>query len=233
MRKIIISAVAAAAVAIPGLAALSASGADAASLSYTASTAVSGRSDSGIHGNTWAIDAYNRITKVTRAGQVAPSYCGGASPCYHWTGSVKDTGTFTTQPGQLSPGAGGLNGVSEPTIGTAVTGPETGGASYSFYTTDASAVPAGMPGTVSGDGGTSTGNWVEQMFPAGTAFYDASGNTGGSEYLLASGGWTYTAGLGKDSACPNTASRWVDASASGWGASPESGNILAPDASGC
>jgi hypothetical protein len=231
MRKIIISAVAAAAVAVPLLAA--ASDASAASISSTASTSVTNRSDSGIHGDTWAIDAYTRVTKVTRAGQVGASFCGGSSPCYHWTGSVKDTGTFTTQPGQLSPGAGDLNGGSEPTIGTAVTGSETGSASYSFYTTAASAFPGAMPGTVSGDGGTSTGNWVEQMFPAGTAFYDASGNTGGSEYLLTGGGWTYTAGLGKDSACPNTASRWIDASASGWGTSPESGNILAPDASGC
>ena len=46
------------------------------------------------------------------------------------------------------------------------------------------------------------------------------------------GSWTYTASFGSDAACPNLASRWVDASPD-WGTSPADGNILAPDTAHC
>lgn len=75
---------------------------------------------------------------------------------------------------------------------------------------------------------------MEQFFPAGTQFWDSSGNTGGSEYLGAGPwGWTYTAALGTDPACPNVSGRWIDASGNNYGGNAVDGNILAPDASHC
>jgi len=46
-------------------------------------------------------------------------------------------------------------------------------------------------------------------------------------------GWTYTAGFGSNSGCPNDAYRWVDSAAGNWGANNGDGNILAPNSTDC
>jgi hypothetical protein len=207
--------------------------AGAATTTTTASTAVSNRSDSGINGNNWALDQMTRVTTVSRHAQVDPSHCGGTGPCYSWTGQIKDNnGHFTTQVGQLSPGAGSFNGGTEPTIGVAANGTFSGVFHYSFYTTAAAASASNMPATAIGDppATVSAGHWVEQMFAPSTPFWDANGNAGA--ILSTTGSWSYTLPLGADAACPNVSSHWVDASPD-WGGNAFSGNILAPDAQHC
>jgi hypothetical protein len=122
-----------------------------------------------------------------------------------------------------------------PLIGTAVTGPMTGTLNYSFYAHEvvATASAGNAPSSVIGDT-PSTGRWPEQFFRAGTQFWDSGGNTGGSEYFGAgSWGWTYTASLGSDPACPNVSGRWIDASGNNSGGKAVDGNILGPDALHC
>jgi hypothetical protein len=214
-----------------------------ASVTATATTVVTNRDDSGINGP-WALDNFTRTASITFQQQVDGSKCGGIAPCYAYTGPVSDKGHFTTQVGDQSPGAGDLNAGSPIVIGEQVTGKMHGGLNYFFYATTP---PAGVSAayvatTVNGDT-PSTQQWVEQFFPAGTTICDTNRNcstltangqaSGGSESLGTTGGWTYIAGFGADSACPNVASRWMDASASDWGTEAISGNILAPDASHC
>lgn len=204
----------------------------------TASQAVTGRSDSGANGGTWAIDKFTATIHIAGQGIVASSNCPGITAggkCYLVTGNVKDAGTFTTQPGNAVPGGGSLNGNPPPNIGASVTGPMSGTLPYRFFTDQPlSAASAGnVPATIAGDT-PSTGQLPEQFYPAGTHFWDTSGTTGGSEYL-GSGpfNFVYTAALGSDSQCPNVSGRWVDASTDNSGADPFGGNILAPDASHC
>lgn len=238
-RKLLTAAsVAVAAVALPVAAVTAASASTATVTPYTSTavTHVSGRPDSGDHGN-WALDAFSRTASVTLQSEVALSYCGGSTGtghCYHWTGTVKDTGTFTTIAGDTSPGNGSLNGGSAPAIGEAVTGTMTGSYSYDFYsswkTANHALVPASENDSGNLPGGRSTtGAWPEQFFGAGARFY-VSGTA--SNELGTTGSWTYTAPFGADSACPNLASQWVDGSPN-WGSDASAGNILAPAASAC
>jgi hypothetical protein len=235
MRRITLALTAAAAVAATTVA-VTATAASASSSTVTAVTAVSGRSDSGANGGTWATDQFNRTASVTGHGVVAASHCPGiaaGSVCHYLTGLVTDKGTFTTIPGALVPGKGSLNGGSAPAIGAVVSGPMTGSFHYAFYSdaSVAAASAARMPAVVTGDS-LGTGTWVEQFFPAGTSFWDASGNTGGAENLGTTGIWNYTAPLGSDSQCPNVSGRWTDGYPD-WGSAPVNGNILAPSASSC
>jgi hypothetical protein len=218
-----------------GITSVVAGSANATTTSFTASTAVSNRSDSGGYG-TWAMDSFTRNATIVFRGLVVQSHCQGIAPgnsCYSWTGTIKDSGTFTTVVGATSPGQGGLNGAPAPGIGTAVTGPMSGQYKYVFYTDQPStaAAAANMPATVSGDI-PATGQWVEQFFSGGVTFWDSSNNMSPGS-LGTSGGWTYIAAFGSDTACPNVASKWVDASISGWGGTAASGNILAPDSLHC
>jgi len=209
--------------------------------SFTAVTSVTNRDDSGTNSNgtnsNWAIDNFTRTATIYFHGLATQAHCPGILPgrsCYYWTGKISDTsGTFTTVPGDAVPGQGSLNGGAAPLIGEAVTGSMGGHFNYVFYTDqDASyASSSNVLPAVSGDS-PGTGNWVEQFFPAGVNFWDASGNTGGQEYLGTTGGWTYTANFGSDHACPRVASRWLDASPD-WGVNPVDGNILAPDSAHC
>jgi hypothetical protein len=206
-----------------------------AATTLSAKTAVTNRDDSAANGGgNWAMDAYTRGAQIFFKGATSSSNCGGVSPCYSYTGKISDVGHFTTVVGQPSPGFGYLNGGSDPTMQAAVTGTMNGSYNYVFYTTVpiSGASAHNVPASISGDT-PGTGNWVEQFFPGGTQFWDSSGNTGGSEYLGTTGGWTYNAKAGADHNCPNVTSQWVDASATGWGSAPADGNILAPDASGC
>ena len=218
--------------------ALGPAAASGATTTISAKTAVTNRDDSGTNYNgttsNWAIDTFTRGAQIFYKGATSAGNCGGTSPCYAWTGKISDTGHFTTVVGDDSPGQGYLNGGAAPTEKVAITGTMNGSFNYAFYTTVglSAASAANMPKTVSGDS-PSTGNWVEQFFPAGTQFWDTSGNTGGNEYLGTTGSWTYNAKLGSDKGCPNVTSQWVDASASAWGSTGADGNILAPDAPSC
>jgi hypothetical protein len=209
--------------------------------SFTAATSVTSRDDSGTNSNgttnNWAADAFTRTAHITFHNAVGSGFCPGipgSEVCHSWTGSLTDSGTFTTVPGDAVPGQGSLNGGAAPLIGEAVTGHMQGTINFKFYSSAGPklAADSNVPSALSGDT-PSTGQWVEQFFPAGTSFWDTSGNTGGSEYLGVGGSWTYTEALGADSACPNVAGRWVDANATSWGSLPADGNILAPDASSC
>lgn len=216
-----------------GTAALSTVSASAATTS-TAKTVVSNAPDSGAHGNNWALDNYTRAASVTLTGEVALSFCGGSTPtghCYHWTGSVTDSGKFTTRVGQTVPGNGSLNGGAAPLIGTAVTGTMNGGAHYDFYSSWGTAHPGYLPATWDDHGNTgtghhTTGNWYKLFFGNAATF-------SGTGLISNASGWTYVAAIGSDGACPNVGGRWVDAGASGWGSTTADGNILAPDAAHC
>ncbi len=193
----------------------------------TAVTTLTNRPDSGAQGNDWALDNMTRTVSVKLVGEVAASNCPGTltGHCYLWNASISDSGTFTTAAGQLAPRAG--------TLDSAITGAVKGGAPHvqffsSWKTAKASLVPVSLDGT--GGPRTSTTNWVEQFFGS-SAVFNSAANPGGPD--LANWSWTYTAGFGSDSACPNEAYQWVDGLTSGGGSLAADGNILANDAAHC
>ena len=169
---------------------------------------------------------------------MALSYCGGSTPtghCYHWSGHITDTGSFTTVAGQTVPGFGSLNGGAAPKLDEAITGHMAGIYNYNFYASWKTAKAALVPKTEN-DGGnlpggrSTTGAWLEQFFGNGAKFYE---NGAPSSELGTTGAWKYTAAFGADAACPNLASQWIDGSAGKWGSLPGDGQILAPSAANC
>jgi hypothetical protein len=168
----------------------------------TASTAVSNRTDSGNHGD-WAKDAFTRAVTIQRHGAAAVANCGGTATngitsCYYYTGSITDSGSFQTISGASSPGAGvPINGV--------VAGTMSGGSQVEFYASSGAPDGSLVPATFSGDGVSSTA-WVEQFFPAGTAF-----GSGGSNEI----NWAYHYGA------PSFCQTWDDDYNNGGGASGE------------
>lgn len=176
-----------------------------AGLTVSASTSISGRDDSGNHGN-WAVDAFVRSVTVTRHSAVAVSNCGsGATSCWYYTAALTDTGSFATGAGAKSPDAGTA-------IAGTVQGTMTGGSKIEFYASSNLPAAAAMPATLTGDS-PSTTNWVEQMFPAGTTFSAPS---------LLDWSWTYSA--------PNTCETWVDAYNNSDGAGAGAGDITGVNA---
>lgn len=168
----------------------------------TATTAVTNRDDSGNHGN-WATDAMSRTVTVTRQGAVSARHCGsGATACWFYTGTIEDSGTFTTVPGASSPDAG------TPITGTQ-TGNMVGGSKIEFYASSDSPSPATALATVSGDSPTSSA-WAEQLFPAGTQFAGES---------LTNWSWTYT------DTSPANCETWTDAYNNGGGSQAGAGDI--------
>ena len=228
------------ALALAGIATL-AQAAGASSTTLTAKTTMTNRPDSSAEGGgNWALDNFTRGASIYYKGAASSSDCGGMSPCYYYTGKVSDVGHFTTQAGQLSPGFGYLNGNPDPTMQVSLTGTLSGSQTYAFYTTVpvSGASAANVPASDDGSNYNS-GEWPELFFPAGTDFWDSTGNgqgpvnaTGGGELGTGFFKYVYLAKPGKDSACPNLTSQWTDASPSS-GSSASDGNILAPDASGC
>lgn len=224
------------AVASLGLTAASATTSSVTPYTSTAVTKVSDRPDSGVHGN-WADDTFARTASVHLVSEVALSYCGGTTGtghCYHWTGTITDSGSFLTIVGDNSPGNGYLNGGSAPVMGEAVKGTMAGTYSYDFYSSWKSASKALVPATENDQGNTPGGRsttdaWPEQFFGAGARFYESGA---ASDSLGTTGSWKYTAGFGSDSACPNLASQWVDASPD-WGVNASDGNILASSSANC
>lgn len=84
-----------------------------------------------------------------------------------------------------------------------------------------------------------SGEWPELFFPSGTEFWDQSGtdqgtlgNPTGGELGTGFFKYTYPAKPGSNADCPNMTSQWRDASPDS-GTLTTSGNILAPDNSGC
>ncbi len=198
--------------------------------SYTASTAVSNRPDSGNGtGTYWADDAFTRKAVLTFGGEVALSHCGGSTGtghCYAWSGSVTDTaGSFTTIAGPGSPNG---RGVAED---LAVTGRMSGWVrGITFYSSWKTASAAVMPATENDAGNVPAGRhttttWLEQFFGAGATFYDV----GAAETFW----YRYTAGFGADPQCPNDASQWVDSTWQNDGQALTAGNITAPSSADC
>jgi hypothetical protein len=208
--------------------------ASASTSTLTATTTATGRDDSGTAGN-WATDNFTRTATLTGHGVVDPSHCpgiGAGLSCHYLTGTIADKGHFTTVPGDTVPGTGSLNGQPAPQIGTAVTGAMKGSAHFAFYSDEpvSAASASNVPSSVTNED--STSHWAELFFAPGTAnFWDTSGNPGGAE--ITTNGWTYTAALDSDPACPNVSGRWIDASYNNYGGDPVDGNILAPAASSC
>jgi hypothetical protein len=223
-----------------GASALIPAGAGATTNTLAAHTAMTNRDDSSAQGGNWAVDDFTRGVQIFFKGSASSSNCGGTSPCYSYTGKVSDTGHFTTVVGQKSPGFGYLNGNPDPTMAVAVTGAMTGSQTYAFFTTVpvSGASASNVPASNAGDNYNS-GEWPELFFPAGTQFWNSAGASQGT-LTVPSGGelgtgfftYTYNAKAGSNHDCPNMTSQWKDASPDS-GSAPSSGNILAPDASGC
>lgn len=181
--------------------------------SATAMTQVTGDPDSG-HGTpaVWADDSFTRMMTVTQGAAVPAADCGAASgPCWAYSASLRDSGSFTAIPGAGTPnqscaGCAGLH------VASAVSGSLYGTYAITLYASalpDASLVPAGHD-----DGGvapsppyTST-TWPELFFPAGTHF----GGVAGGAYS-----WTYTVAFPRQ--------QWADSSSNGDGNQPQDGNI--------
>lgn len=239
-RYALAAALSAGALALAGIGTL-AQAAGASSTTLTAKTTMTNRPDSSAEGGgNWALDNFTRGASIYYKGAASSTDCGGQSPCYAYTGKVSDVGHFTTQVGQLSPGFGYLNGSNQdPTMQFSLTGTMNGSQTYAFYTT----VPisgASASNVPTSDGSNyNSGEWPELFFPAGTDFWDSTGNGQGS--VNAAGGgelgtgffkYVYLAKPGSDHDCANLTSQWLDASPSS-GSSASDGNILAPDSSGC
>ena len=235
MRKIIISiagtAAAAAMTAAPALASTAPVVHHVRATPVSASTTITGRPDSGVQGNNWALDNFTRVASISLVGEVAASDCPGTDTghCYLWNATLTDTGSFTAQAGQLAPRVG--------TLDRTITGQMSGGAPHAqFYSSWKTAKASRVPVTEN-DGGVvpsgrkTTTNWVEQFFGAGAVFNSAA-NPGGPD-LGSGAGWTYTLNFGTNSQCPNDAYRWVDSAAGQWGSLNTDGNILTPNASDC
>jgi hypothetical protein len=169
--------------------------------SATATTSLTNDPDSGDNGN-WATDTITRTVTVSLHGAAAPSDCGtgNTAPCYLYSATLKDKGTFAV-----------ANGAPSPKAGTAVKGPVagdlTGSASYSFYASAAKPDASSVPSTVdeSQPSAPSTGSWYKQFFPSTTQF----GGTG----MLDTWSWSYTT----TSTCVSPAQTWVDAASNGAG----------------
>jgi hypothetical protein len=195
----------------------------------TATTSVTDHPDSGTQGNTWANDNFTRVATVRRLpGTVALADCPGSTTgfCYPWSGTLTDSGHFTTVAGADSPRTTTL-------LDQSLTGTFSGGSkTIQFYsswkTASAALVAKHVDGEVSGRE-TST-DWVEQFF-GGTATFGSAASPGDVD--LGQWSWKYTGNFGFDSACPNDAYQWIDALASGDGAQNGDGNILTPDAADC
>lgn len=219
--------IATSAVAIIGLSAAATSSTAASTVSAITQVTDHPVSSEALHANygDWAYDNFTRTATVHLVGPTADSNCSPtATTCYSWTGKLKDAGTFTTVVGQADPG----QVIGPSTQEQALTGSLKGGTSgIAFYATsndaEASRVPTMISGPVSGE--QTTINWVEQFFPAGTAF-NSSGNSGAPD--LGSWSWTYTLAFGSNTQCPNLAFRFVDSAAGSGGSVPYDGSIQTP-----
>lgn len=130
-------------------------------VSVTALTSLTNRPDSGLNGD-WAKDTLTRTVAITKQSAVPADKCGAAATqCWFYTGSLIDTGTFTTLDGAKSPQAGTpISGV--------LTGTVSGGTKLEFYASSETPDPSLVQGSVDG-GAYPTSTWVKQFFPAGVS----------------------------------------------------------------
>lgn len=169
--------------------------------SANTTTTLDKRTDSGNNGD-WAMDTLSRVSTVVVDHAVAASTCGAtATHCYFVTGTVADSGSFTTLDNAKSPQAGtAINGT--------VTGTIVGGSSFEFYASS-NDVLANRVDPVQSGAAHSTGTWLHQFFPAGTQF--ASDNE-------PQWSWTYTAS--------STCETWTDAYNNSDGSLAKDGDIV-------
>ena len=182
---------------------------------WTATSRISDHPDGG-GGGTWANDDFTRTATIKLVGaETTLSDCGaGAAHCYAYTGTLSDRGTFTTIKGSLAPNQ------AAPYVGSTelatVHGTMNGTGDVTFYASsdrpNANLVARSVDNHgVTASGVDTTTNWVEQFFPAGTAF--------GSGPDLNPWSWSYaTTGL-------HPVQHWVDASTNGDGQGSTDGNI--------
>jgi hypothetical protein len=158
-----------------------------ATVSVTAVTHLTNRSDSATDGSTWAKDNFNRTAIVTRQHASPASKCGPAAvTCWFYTETNSDMGTFTTVAGANSPQHQvSINGV--------VSGSMVGANHLEFYADSATPKASRVPATLSGDTGASSGTWPAKFFANGTTVTDPT-QIGWS--------WTYTA--------PSTCEAWTN-----------------------
>ncbi|MDX6295084.1 MAG: hypothetical protein QOH50_4159 [Kribbellaceae bacterium] len=165
-------------------------------VSVTALTSLTNRPDSGNNGD-WAKDTLTRTVAITKQSAVPASNCGPtATTCWFYTGSLIDSGTFTTIDSAKSPGskpAAAING--------SVQGSVSGGTKLEFYASSETPNPSLVQGTVDG-GAYPTSTWAKQFFPANVTVTDAK---------LLDWSWTYTA------TAPKTCEKWVNALAGNTG----------------
>jgi hypothetical protein len=199
----------------------------AATTTFTAVTSVTAHPDSGAQGNNWATDNFTRTATVHRVNQVSVSFCpgSGTGTCWFYTGTLTDSGTFTSVAGQLAPRTG--------TLDQALTGSFSGGSKdIEFWSSWKTPNPADVMTKVSGpvSGRETSTNWVEQFFGAGAVFNSAA-NPGGPD--LGNWSWKYTLNFGSNTECPNDAYQWIDSAANDGGSLNTAGNILTPDTADC
>ena len=200
----------------------------AATTTFTVVTTLTGYPVAGFQGNNWANEAFSRTATVHRVGEVSVTNCpgSGTGKCWFYTGSLSDSGTFTTIAEQLAPRTG--------TLDLAVAGPFSGGTTtIDFWSSWENPNKADVPKTVPGGSLTSretTANWVEQFFGAGAVF-NSTANPGGPD--LGKTSWKYTLNFGSNAQCPNDAYQWVDSSSNDHGGEIGDGNILTPNSSAC
>jgi hypothetical protein len=153
------------------------------SADVTATTHLVNRPDSGGNGN-WANDNFTRDAAVTPDGSVAPVNCEPApyaGPCYAYTASLKDSGSFTTIKGAFTPNQGGAD------AGQLITSKTTGqmsgyGDFTTFYATakpDAHLVPRHVSGLAD-----PSYLWPDLFFPSTATVTGVNEATWGYNYTL-------------------------------------------------
>lgn len=208
----------------------------AATTTFTAVTKVSAHPDSGVQGDNWANDNFTRTATIKRGAEVSVSNCpgSGTGKCYFYTGTLSDSGTFTSVAGMASPRTVAL-------LDQSLTGTFAGGStSIEFWSSWKTPNVADVPKTVSGpvSGRETSTDWVEQFFGPGAVFNSTAnpagpGNVPAGQPDLGKWSWKYTLNFGSNKACPNDAYQWIDSASNGGGDVAGDGNILTPDASDC
>lgn len=184
-----------------------------ASSTVSASTTVTNHDDSGWYGN-WAKDNFTRAAGVTLMGLASSPDCAGLDPCYEYTASLLDRGSFTTDPGATPP-----NDASVTLPAVSFSGTFSGGQPvFTFYADTDQASADGVPVAVDGNGPVSPSRWLTLFFPDGTQFA-----VGGavSTSLLPSWIWSYKASA--------TCERWVHSYISTAGDTATDGNVAGVD----
>ena len=182
---------------------------------WTASTRVTDDGDTGYGTpSIWADLDFTRVASIKLVGPAAATNCGGASPCYKYTGVLNDeNGTLTTVQGAGSPNQSGTYMGDKETF--VKHGTFHGFADTTFYANSNRPNARSVVGSHN-DGGLhpstpsvySVSDWVEQFFPDGTNF-GAGPQTGTYDYKYAAGNQS-----------------WEDSSTNGDGDQPQDGNIF-------